>query len=91
MNLQQVITSRVLLTPAQELGLIECIGFKTTKATKEKIKQVIRNSMYSFFEDKSYSKQFVLTDLGCDFVEKVKGQRAEELLKVKRDIAEFKL
>lgn len=67
MNLQQFINSRQMTNNLQLASLIDMLGFRQGKETKRAIERILKNKFYTVFDEKAFSKQFIVHDTFIEF------------------------
>lgn len=67
MNLQQFINARQMTNNLQLASLIDMLGFRQSKETKRAIERILKNKFYTVFDEKAFSKQFIVHDTYIEF------------------------
>ena len=67
MNLQQFINARQMTNNLQLASLIDMLGFRQSKETKRGIERILKNKFYTVFDEKAFSKQFIVHDTFIEF------------------------
>lgn len=67
MNLQQFINARQMTNNLQLASLIDMLGFRQSKDTKRAIERILKNKFYTVFDEKAFSKQFIVHDTYIEF------------------------
>ena len=67
MNLQQFINARQMTNNLQLASLIDMLGFRQSKETKRAIERILKNKFYTVFDEKAFSKQFIVHDTFIEF------------------------
>lgn len=67
MNLQQFINARQMTNNLQLASLIDMLGFRQSKDTKRAIERILKNKFYTVFDEKAFSKQFIVHDTFIEF------------------------
>lgn len=67
MNLQQFINARNMTNNLQLASLIDMLGFRQGKQVKRAIERILKNKFYTVFDEKAFSKQFIVHDTFIEF------------------------
>lgn len=67
MNLQQFINARQMTNNLQLASLIDMLGFRQGKEAKRAIERILKNKFYTVFDEKAFSKQFIVHDTYIEF------------------------
>jgi hypothetical protein len=67
MNLQQFINARQMTNNLQLASLIDMLGFRQGKQVKRAIERILKNKFYTVFDEKAFSKQFIVHDTYIEF------------------------
>jgi hypothetical protein len=67
MNLQQFINARQMTNNLQLASLIDMLGFRQGKQVKRAIERILKNKFYTVFDEKAFSKQFIVHDTFIEF------------------------
>lgn len=67
MNLQQFINARQMTNNLQLASLIDMLGFRQGKQVKRAIERILKNKFYTVFDEKAFSKQFIVHDTYVEF------------------------
>lgn len=67
MNLEQFINSRKLTNNLQLASLIDMLGFNQSRKTKIAIEKLLKNKFYTCFDEKAFSRQFIVHDTFIEF------------------------
>lgn len=67
MNIQQFINARQMTNNLQLASLIDMLGFRQGKQVKRAIERILKNKFYTVFDEKAFSKQFIVHDTFIEF------------------------
>lgn len=67
MNIQQFINARNMTNNLQLASLIDMLGFRQGKQVKRAIERILKNKFYTVFDEKAFSKQFIVHDTFIEF------------------------
>jgi hypothetical protein len=85
MNLEQFINARKFTNNLQLASLIDLLGYNQSRSTKIAIERLLKNKFYTIFDDKAFSRQFIVHDTFVEF----KPIRPQDNLKELKAIRDY--